>query len=113
MFYFFWEEAYLKIFDGKNLLIPAIHPDTDMATLPILSTVHSHGSSCWDSIPCACSNSYAVYAKAYNFMATWKWYTHTYDRASAHVLREYTQIYCKGPYNYPHTTPYPGQNGHF
>ena len=43
MFFSFWEEAYLKIFDGKTLLIPAIHPDTDMATFPILGTVLSHG----------------------------------------------------------------------
>ena len=43
MFSSFWEEAYLKNFDGESLLIPAIHPNTDMATFPILGTVLSHG----------------------------------------------------------------------
>lgn len=43
MFSSFWEEAYLKNFDGESLLIPAVHPNTDMATFPILGTVLSHG----------------------------------------------------------------------
>ena len=38
-----WEEAYLKKFDGESLLVPAIHPNTDMASFPILGTVLAHG----------------------------------------------------------------------
>ena len=43
MFSSFWEEAYLKNFDGESLLVPAVHPNTDIATFPILGTVLSHG----------------------------------------------------------------------
>ena len=43
MFSAFWEEAYIKNFDGETLLVPAIHPNTDMAIFPILGTILSHG----------------------------------------------------------------------
>lgn len=43
LFSAFWEEAYLKNFDGETLIVPAIHPNTDMASFPILGTVLAHG----------------------------------------------------------------------
>ena len=43
LFSAFWEEAYLKSFDGETLLVPAIHPNTDMASFPVLGTILSHG----------------------------------------------------------------------
>ena len=43
LFSSFWEEAYLKVFDDETLLVPAINPNTDMASFPILGTVLSHG----------------------------------------------------------------------
>ena len=35
MFSSFWEHAYIAAFDGGNLLVPAMHPGTDMAKLPV------------------------------------------------------------------------------
>ena len=43
MFSAFWEEAYLKNFDGETLLVPAVHPNTQLGTFSILGTVLSHG----------------------------------------------------------------------
>ena len=43
MYSSFWESAYLRHFDGENLLIPAVNPNTDMATLPLLGTILAHG----------------------------------------------------------------------
>ena len=43
MFSSFWEEACMKHFDGEQLLVPAIHPNTDMASFPILGTILSQG----------------------------------------------------------------------
>ena len=43
MYSSFWESACLRHFDGENLLIPAINPNTDMATLPLLGTILAHG----------------------------------------------------------------------
>ena len=43
MFSAFWEECYLKNFDGERLLIPAVHPNTDMAVLRLLGTILAHG----------------------------------------------------------------------
>ena len=43
MFSAFWEAAYLTEFDGSNLLVPAVHPGTDMAKLPALGAILSHG----------------------------------------------------------------------
>ena len=35
-----WEEALKKFFDGQNVMIPVIHPDTDMSFLPLLGKIH-------------------------------------------------------------------------
>ena len=43
MFSAFWEEACMKHFDGEQLLVPAIHPNADMALFPILGTILSQG----------------------------------------------------------------------
>ena len=43
MYSSFWESAYLRHFDGENLLIPAVNPITNMATLPLLGTILAHG----------------------------------------------------------------------
>ena len=37
------EDAYIAAFDGGNLLVPAFHPGTDMAKLPVLGAIMSHG----------------------------------------------------------------------
>ena len=42
MFSAFWECAYLNVFDGGNLLAPAIHPGIDMSNLPVLGAILSH-----------------------------------------------------------------------
>lgn len=39
----FWEEAYLKHFDGAGLLTPIVHAQIDLSALPILGSVLSHG----------------------------------------------------------------------
>ena len=33
----------MKAFDGGNLLVPAVYPGTEIADMPILGTVMSHG----------------------------------------------------------------------
>ena len=43
MFSAFWEEVYVKNFDGETLLVPAIDPNTDVAIFLILGTILSHG----------------------------------------------------------------------
>ena len=43
MFSGFWEEAAKRVFDGSNLLIPAIHPEIDMQVFPTLGCLLSHG----------------------------------------------------------------------
>ena len=43
LFSAFWESAYIHAFDGGNLLVPAVYPGTDMANLPVLGTIMSHG----------------------------------------------------------------------
>lgn len=43
MFSGFWLDAYLRAFDGGSVVIPAVHPHTDMAIYPVLGTVLSHG----------------------------------------------------------------------
>ena len=43
MFSAFWDIAYDKAFDGVNALIPAVHPQVDMALFPLLWAVFSHG----------------------------------------------------------------------
>ena len=39
----FWEEAYVKHFDGERLLVPAVHANTNLASLPLLGTILVHG----------------------------------------------------------------------
>lgn len=43
MFSAFWEEAYCRFFDGGSLLSPVIHPGSDLASLPIVGRILSHG----------------------------------------------------------------------
>lgn len=39
----FWEEAYLRFFDGSSLVTPVVHANVDMASLPMLGRILSHG----------------------------------------------------------------------
>ena len=43
MFSGFWNEAYKLFFDGSSLLVPVLHPNVDMLSLPKLGTILSHG----------------------------------------------------------------------
>ena len=43
MFSAFWDDAYLKSFDGGIVLTPAMHPGVSMNVFPILGTIISHG----------------------------------------------------------------------
>jgi len=43
LFSAFWEEAYLNFFDGSSLLSPVMHANMDMASLPMLGKILSHG----------------------------------------------------------------------
>lgn len=43
MFSAFWEQAYQLLFDGATLLIPLLHPQSDMSLFPILGKIISHG----------------------------------------------------------------------
>lgn len=38
----FWDEAYMRAFDGGSCLVPALHPHMDMELFPILGTILSH-----------------------------------------------------------------------
>ena len=56
----FWEEAYLKMFDGAALLVPACHAGIDIKHFTVLGQILSHGylllwiSSYMNIISCAC-----------------------------------------------------------
>ena len=39
----FWDEAYRTLFDGGCLLTPVLHPQMDLAVLPILGRIFCHG----------------------------------------------------------------------
>mgnify|MGYP003461418041 FL=1 len=43
LFSAFWEDSYIKNFDGEKLLVPAVHPNTDMAVHRLHGTILSHG----------------------------------------------------------------------
>lgn len=43
MFSSFWNEAYLKLFEGSTVLIPMIHPQSDLTHFNILGKIVSHG----------------------------------------------------------------------
>ena len=43
MFSMFWETAYVKMFDGGTLLIPAVHHQVEMEKFPLLGAIISHG----------------------------------------------------------------------
>ena len=43
MFSSFWEEAYRKNFDGESLLVPAVHPNSEISTFSVLGTILAHG----------------------------------------------------------------------
>ena len=39
----FWEHAFLAMFDGGLLLIPAVHHKVEMNKFPVLGVILSHG----------------------------------------------------------------------
>ena len=43
MFSLFWEEAIRRHFEGSKSVTPLVHAHTDMALLPVLGTILSHG----------------------------------------------------------------------
>ncbi len=43
LFSAFWQESYVKDFDGEKLLVPAVRPNIDMVGLRLLGTILSHG----------------------------------------------------------------------
>jgi len=43
MFSAFWEEAYQKLFEGATLVIPLLHPQSDMGLFNTLGSIISHG----------------------------------------------------------------------
>lgn len=47
----FWEEAYVKMFDGAALLTPLLHPNMDISQFAILGQILSHGYLCCGFIP--------------------------------------------------------------
>lgn len=42
MFSGFWDEAFSKVFEGDTLLVPLIHPSTDLAVFSTLGKILSH-----------------------------------------------------------------------
>ncbi len=42
MFSSFWTETYSELFEGQNILIPMIHPQTELSYLPIIGKIISH-----------------------------------------------------------------------
>ena len=42
MFTAFFDEAYNQLFDGCTLLTPAVHPNIDYSSLPVLGAIMSH-----------------------------------------------------------------------
>lgn len=51
MFSGFWEEAYVKHFDGDRLLVPAINANCEMAKFPILGAILAHGFFACNFLP--------------------------------------------------------------
>ena len=47
----FWEEAYLKMFDGAALLVPACHAGIDIKHFTVLGQILSHGYLCCGFLP--------------------------------------------------------------
>ena len=43
MFSGFWVTALQKFFDGSGSVVPATHPNVDLAALPVIGTILSHG----------------------------------------------------------------------
>lgn len=43
MFSAFWEEAYVRLFDGEALLVPVLHPKADVADFSVLGIIISQG----------------------------------------------------------------------
>ena len=37
-----WDEAYVRLFDGVNLLAPCVHPHIELSVFPVLEKVLSH-----------------------------------------------------------------------
>ena len=64
----FWEEAYLKHFDGAGLLTPIVHAQIDLSPLPILGSVLSHGY-----VPCRriLTTAYCVSDPCWHVARTW------------------------------------------
>ncbi len=47
----FWEEAYMKLFDGAALLTPVCHADVDVSQFAVLGQILSHGYLCCGFLP--------------------------------------------------------------
>ena len=45
----FWEESYRLHFDGSSLVVPVLHPSSDLSSMPLLGRIISHGY-----IACGC-----------------------------------------------------------
>lgn len=43
MFSAFWDECHSKLFEGLNLLVPLLHPQSDTSIFPIIGRIISHG----------------------------------------------------------------------
>ena len=43
LFSYFWEQTYIKHFDGDKLLVPAVHTNSQISVFPILGTILAHG----------------------------------------------------------------------
>ena len=51
MFSSFWEEAYVKHFDGDRLLIPAVNANSEIANFSILGVILAHGFFACNFLP--------------------------------------------------------------
>ena len=51
LFSCFWEQAYIKHFDGDKLLVPAAHANSQISVFPILGTTLAHGFFACNFIP--------------------------------------------------------------
>ena len=49
----FYEQPYLKVFDGNNLLTPMIHPHLDLSSLDDVGTIFSHAYVVCGMLPAA------------------------------------------------------------
>ena len=47
----FWEQAYVKLFDGIRLLTPSIEPQSSFIDLKVIGRILSHGYLCTGFLP--------------------------------------------------------------